>query len=105
MAAEGSRADLPENDQGAFPKFWAFTALLNVQLGFLQIIILTMNNASHYHSVMKCILPPTPDLYHAEEGSRTLTMTQNSNLVKQWRGFIVFRCDLEGIKAGTEVFV
>lgn len=47
MVAEGSRADLPENDQGAFPTFWAFTTLLNAQLGFLQIIIITMNSAGH----------------------------------------------------------
>lgn len=105
MAAEGSRADLPENDQGAFPTFWAFTALLNVQLGFLQIIILTMNNASHYHSVMKRVLAPTPDLYHAEEGSRTLTMAQNSNLVRQWHGFIVLGVTWKESKRGQKVFV
>lgn len=72
MVAEGSRADLPGNDQGAFPTFWAFPTVLSAHLGFLQIIIITTNSGHHCCWVIKLILSPTPDLYHAEEGSRTL---------------------------------
>lgn len=43
--------------------FWAFTTLLNVHLGFLQIIIITMTNGSHCHPVLMLFLSSTPVLF------------------------------------------
>lgn len=51
--------------------FWAFITLLNMHLGFLQVIIIPMNNGSCYHPSHTALSVSTLVLYQHEEGAES----------------------------------